>query len=106
MPKHQPKRAEHHVRGAITKTGSSPRPALLVEAAWHYARPPRVGHRPSANRQDGQPAEILHIAWRAQHRLYQTINTRLRARGKHGNVATIAAARELAGFLWAAATAR
>ena len=91
------------VRGAITKTGSSHARRLLVEAAWHYARPPRVGQT-LRNRQDGQPAEILHIAWRAQHRLYQT-HTRLRARGKHGNVATIAAARELAGFLWAAATA-
>ena len=89
-------------RGAITKTGSTHARRLLVEAAWHYARPPRVGQT-LRNRQDGQPAEILQIAWRAQHRLYHT-HTRLRARGKPANVATVAAARELAGFLWAAAT--
>jgi hypothetical protein len=29
----------------------------------------------------------------------------MRARGKHGNVIVVAAARELACFLWAAATA-
>jgi transposase len=89
-------------RGHITKTGSQHPRRLLIEAAWHYTRPPRVGQT-LRNRQDGQPAEILQIAWRAQHRLYQT-HTRLRGRGKPANVATIAAARELAGFLWAAAT--
>jgi transposase len=89
-------------RGGITKTGSQHARRLLVEAAWHYLRPPRVG-QPLRNRQDGQPAEILQIAWRAQHRLYRT-HTRLRERGKHGNLATVAAARELAGFIWAAAT--
>ena len=90
-------------RGAITKTGSTHARRLLVEAAWHYTRPPRVGQT-LRNRQDGQPAEVLQIAWRAQQRLYHT-HTRLRQRGKPGNVATVAAARELAGFLWAAATA-
>ena len=73
-----------------------------MEAAWHYTRPPRVGQT-LRNRQDGQPAEVLQIAWRAQQRLYDT-HTRLRSRGKPGNVATVAVARELAGFLWAAAT--
>ena len=29
-------------QGAITKAGSSHARRLLVEAAWHYARPPRV----------------------------------------------------------------
>jgi transposase len=90
-------------RGAITKTGSTHARRLLVEAAWHYARPPRVGQS-LRNRQDGQPAEILQLAWRAQRRLYDT-HSRLRSRGKPANVATVAAARELSGFLWAAATA-
>ena len=89
-------------RGHITKTGSQHARRLLVEAAWHYARQPRVGQA-LRNRHDGQPAEILAVAWRAQQRLYQT-HTRLRGRGKPANVATIAVARELAGFLWAAAT--
>lgn len=90
-------------RGAITKTGSQLARRLLVEAAWHYLRPPRVGQT-LRNRQDGQPALILEIAWRAQQRLYRT-HTHLRERGKPGNIATVAAARELSGFLWAAATA-
>jgi transposase len=88
--------------GSITKTGSRHARRLLVEAAWHYLRPPRIGVT-LANRQQGQPAEILQIAWRAQHRLYRT-QTRLRERGKPATVATVAAARELAGFLWAATT--
>jgi hypothetical protein len=53
---------------------------------------------------EGHSAQILEIAWRAQHRLHRT-HTRLRERGKPGNVATVAAARELSGFIWAAATA-
>lgn len=87
--------------GSITKTGSSYARRLLVEAAWHYARPPRLGAMLS-QRQQGQPAEVIQIAWRAQHRLHR-LHARLRARGKPGNVATVAVARELACFLWAAA---
>jgi transposase len=94
---------ESRVQGSITKTGSSIARRLLVESAWHYLRPPRIGVT-LANRQQGQPAHVLQIAWRAQHRLYRQ-QQRLRARGKPGNVATIAVARELACFLWAAAVA-
>ncbi len=88
-------------QGAITKTGSSYARRLLVEAAWHYLRQPLIGATLS-NRQAGQPAHVLQIAWRAQHRLYR-LQKRLRARGKPGNIATVAVARELACFLWAAA---
>ena len=56
------------------------------------------------NRQTGQPDHVLQIAWRAQHRLHR-VHQRLRERGKPDNVTTVAVARELAGFLWAAATA-
>ena len=90
-------------QGSITKTGSTYARRLLVEAARHYARPPRIGAT-VANRQAGQPDHVLQIAWRAQHRLPR-LHTRLRERGKPHNVATVAMARELAGFLWAAATA-
>jgi hypothetical protein len=47
----------------------------------------------------GQPDHILQICWRAQRGPHRT-HRRLRARGKADNVATIAAARELAGFPW------
>ena len=90
-------------RGAITKTGSAYARRLLVEAAWHYLAQPRVGVE-LERRQAGQPAHVLAIAWRAQRRLHRLYRT-LKARGKPGNVATVAVARELACFLWAAATA-
>jgi transposase len=90
-------------QGAITKTGSTIARRLLVEAAWHYTRPPRIGAT-LANRQTGQPDHVLQIAWRAQHRLHR-VHQHLRERGKPANVTTIAVARQLAGFLWAAATA-
>lgn len=89
--------------GSITKTGSMLARRLLVEAAWHYSRPPRIGAT-LANRQAGQPDHILQIANRAQQRLHR-VHKRMRARGKPGNVIVVACARELAGFLWAAATA-
>lgn len=94
---------ESESSGGITKTGSGIARRLLVEAAWHYSRPPRIGVT-LKNRQAGQPDHVLQIAWRAQKRLHRT-HQRLRERGKPRNVATVAVARELAGFLWAAATA-
>jgi transposase len=94
---------ESAVQGSITKTGSSIARRLLVEAAWHYARPARIGVE-LARRQAGQPDHVLQIAHRAQRRLHRT-HHRFKARAKPANVATIAVARELAGFLWAAATA-
>src|SRR5207253_6204497 len=61
---------ESRRQGAITKTGSSYARRLLVEAAWQYLREPRIGVT-LRNRQQGQPAQVLQIAWRAQHRLYR-----------------------------------
>ena len=65
-----------------------------MEAAWHYAHEPRNGAS-LHQRQQGQPAHILQLAWRAQHRLYR-LSRRMASRGKPGNVGTIALARELA----------
>jgi transposase len=89
--------------GAITKTGSTFARRLLIESAWHYARQPRIGAT-LQNRQQGQPAHVLQIANRAQHRLHR-VHQRMRARGKPHNVTVVACARELACFLWAVATA-
>ena len=94
---------ESSSQGQITKTGSGYARRLLVEAALHYARQPRIGAT-LRNRQLGQPDHVLAIAWRAQHRLFR-LYARLRERGKPHNVATVAVARELSGFLWAAAGA-
>jgi transposase len=90
-------------QGAITKTGSMLARRLLVESAWHYNRPPRLGAT-LHNRQQGQPAHVLAIANRAQQRLFK-VHRQMKARGKPHNVVVVACARQLAGFLWAAATA-
>ena len=91
-------------QGSITKTGSGIARRLLVESARHYAREPRIGADP--RQPPGRPARP-----RPADRLARPApactesGKRLRERGKPGNVATVAVARELAGFLWAAATA-
>jgi transposase len=90
-------------QGSITKTGSMLARRMLVESAWQYAREPRIGVT-LKNRQDGQPDYVLQISNRAQQRLHH-LYTSMRARGKPHNVTVVAVARELACFLWAAATA-
>jgi transposase len=94
---------ESSKHGAITKTGSMLARRLLVESAWHYGRQPRLGAT-LANRQAGQPEHILALSNRAQQRLFK-VNHSMKARGKPHNVIVVACARQLAGFLWAAATA-
>jgi transposase len=85
--------------GSITKTGSGHARRLLVEAAWHYRPRPHVG-KALTERQGGQRAEAIAVAWSAQQRLYRTWN-RLEARTKRRTIIAVAAARELAGFAWA-----
>lgn len=93
---------ESRQQGSITKTGSVYARRLLVESAWHYARAPSIGVT-LRDRQKGQSEQVVRISMRAQHRLYRQYH-RLKERGKPHNVVTVAIARELAGFLWAAAT--
>ena len=85
--------------GSITKTGSAHARRLLVEAAWHYRPRPRIG-KALTDRQNGQPAEAVAIAWSAQQRLHRTW-ARLEQRAKRRTIIAVAAARELAGFCWA-----
>src|SRR5262249_5026696 len=68
----------------------------LVECAWSYQYPPRVGIAKQAK------VAAREIAWKAQCRLNRRYRVLLR-RGKLKTVAITAVARELAGFLWAAA---
>jgi transposase len=91
--------------GAITKTGSRHARRLLVEAAWHYRRPPRRS-RELARRQHGQPAHVIALAWKAQQRLHRTWRRLDAERGKRRTIVAVAVARELAGFCWAIATTR
>lgn len=82
-------------RGHITKTGNHHARRLLIEAAWSYHHPPRVRERgPQTDER----------AWQAQVRLHRRYKHLTTERGKRSTVATVAVARELAGFLWAAAT--
>jgi transposase len=87
-------------QGAITKSGSRHARRLLVEAAWHYRRPPRKGTTLD-RRQEGQPAQALAISWQAQRRLHQLWRRLDTQRGKRRTIVAVAVARHLAGFCWA-----
>jgi transposase len=90
--------------GAITKTGSRHARRLLIEAAWHYRRPPARGAKLAA-RQHGQDAPVIALAWKAQQRLHRTWRRLDTERGKRRTIVAVAVARELAGFCWAIARA-
>ena len=90
-------------QGSITKAGPGHARRLLVEAAHHYRSQPHIGVT-LARRQQGQDARVIEIAWRAQRRLHQRWQHLYRERRKPAGVAAIACARELASFLWEAAT--
>ena len=90
-------------QGAITKTGSKHARRLLVEAAWHYRRPPRLGTT-LERRQDGQPQIAVAISWKAQQRLHQLWRRLDTKRGKRRTIVAVAVARQLAGFCWAIVT--
>jgi transposase len=93
---------EQRRQGSITKVGNSHVRRLLVEAAWHARRHPKVGYE-LARRQRGQDPLVLERAWRCQQRLYQRWQ-RMAGRGKPHQKIVVACARELAGFVWAIAT--
>lgn len=94
---------ERRRRGPITRSGSQHARRLLVEAAWHYRRPPRVAGN-LARRQRGAEPQVIALAWKAQRRLHHVWN-RMERRSKRRTVIAVAGARELAGFCWAVATA-
>jgi transposase len=85
-------------QGSITKTGNSYARKLLIESAWSYRYTAKVS--PDIERRhEGLPKAIVERAWDAQLRLCGRYR-KLVARGKNANVAIIAVARELAGFIW------
>lgn len=84
-------------RGSITKAGNAHLRRVLVEAAWSYRHKPYV--RPAmAERSKGQSPQVLAYSWQAQVRLHDKFKS-VAAR-KNRNVAAVAVARELAGFVW------
>ena len=85
-------------RGGITKAGNGRCRHVLIQAAWAYRHPPALSAALKA-RQRGQPAAVAAHAWKAQRRLH-TLYQRL-AYKKRPQLAVVAVARELVGFLWA-----
>src|SRR3954469_9221632 len=90
---------EHRRQGSITKAGSTHARRLMVEAAWHYRKPPRLGGK-RRRRQHGADPATVDCAWRAQRRLHQRWRELHTIRGKRSTVTAIAVARELAHFCW------
>jgi len=84
-------------RGSITKAGNSHCRHVLVQAAWSYRHRPAVG-ADLKRRQSGQPPGLIAHSWKAQQRLHQRYN-HLSFR-KQPQIAIVAVARELIGFLW------
>jgi transposase len=84
-------------KGHITKCGNSKLRHVMIEAAWHYRSKPHIGHRLAEQYAD-QPKEVVLYATKAMQRLHKRY-WRLAA-CKSANVATVAVARELTGFIW------
>ena len=85
-------------QGGITGTGNAHLRRALVEAAWIYRHPPRVGRQLKA-RLLGVSPEVVRLAWKAQNRLH-TRYRKLIGRGMPKNKVIVALARELISFMW------
>jgi transposase len=88
-------------QGGITKAGNGVARRMLIEAAWSYRFPARIG-REQLLRQESLAKPIRDIAWKAQERLCRRYR-KLAQAGKLPIVITAAIARELSGFIWAIA---
>ena len=88
--------------GGITKTGSTHARRLLVESAWLQKPRYQIGEV-LQRRMNAAPAEARARADQANRRLHRRW-VDFEQRGKNYNVATIAIARELAGWCWSLAT--
>ena len=86
-------------RGGITKAGNGRARRILVEAAWAYRHPARVG-REKQPKVAAAPRRVREIAWKAQTRLCRRFRL-LERKGKRRPVVATAIARELAAFIWA-----
>ena len=91
------------IRGSITKAGNRRARRILVECAWSYRYPARVGPD-KLGKVMSTPRTVQEVAWKAQCRLTTRYRALLR-RGKGKNVTVTAIARELSGFVWAIAHA-
>lgn len=86
-------------RGHLTKMGNAHLRRILVEAAWSNRFKNPYGRFVEKRRKDC-PEEVVRVAKKAQARLHHRF-MRLISKNKPAQVAVIAVARELAGFVWA-----
>jgi transposase len=94
---------ERRRQGAITKAGSTHARRLLIEAGHHCRHRPNVTVQ-LERRQRGQDPRVVAVAWRCQRRLHERWRHLRLERKKPASVVSVALARELAGFIWEAAT--
>jgi transposase len=87
-------------QGGITKMGNGIARKALIEAAWNYRSPARIGGT-ILTRQAGLPKAVTEAAWNAQTRLHQRYKHLTGPARKKATVAAAALGRELAGFVWA-----
>jgi len=85
-------------RGSITKAGNKRVRRLLVETGWHYRHPCKVS-KALRMRRKGQRQWAIDIADKAGNRLRKRYRHLVNS-GKSPCIATVAVARELAGFIW------
>jgi len=90
-------------QGGITKTGNRHLRRLLVEAGWQYYRCPRLAVSAALRRpREEVPQAVIDVADKARYRLMLQAR-KFKICGKSPKKSVIALARELAGFVWAAA---
>lgn len=88
-------------RFCITRTGNTHVRRFLVESSWAYRFKPGLSYE-LRKRNEGVCPEVRRIACKAQKRLHERY-VRLSAKGKPKQKVVTAVARELSGFIWAAA---
>lgn len=87
--------------GSITKTGNSVCRHVLIQAAWNHVKSPRPEKsRRCLQKQEGLPGWAIEMADKARLRIHKRIHHLTDSRRR--NVAIVAGARELIGFLSAA----
>ena len=86
----------------ITKAGNARLRRVFVEAAWHARHSVKVTGEDLGRRRKGCLEPVVRLARRAEERLHQRY-WHLLNRGKKPQVAAVACARELSGFVWAMA---
>ena len=89
-------------QGPITKAGNTRCRKILIEVAWHYARGEHIS-KTMAEQLTRVPAEIAQIIIKANKRLSKKYRRLIKVR-KSPQVAVVAVARELVGFIWAIVT--